>query len=120
MPEFVPVCKLDDLPAASAKHVRVDGRELAVARVAGGECYAIGGRCSHLRAALGRGELDGTTLTCPWHGSQFDVSNGRLLRWVQEPWWVRIGASLIPSFLRRGVASYEVKIEDGQVLVKLD
>ena len=119
MSEFVSVCKLEDIEPGKAKHVRVDGREIALARVQSGECYAIGGRCTHLRAPLGKGELDGTTLTCPWHGSQFDVTTGRLLRWVQEPWWMRIGASLIPRFLRRDVPSYQVKVEAGDILVKV-
>ncbi len=119
MSEFVPVCKLDDVPVGKARQFKVEGREIALARVAGGDCYAIGGRCTHLGAALGKGELESTTLTCPWHGSQFDVTSGQLVRWVQTPWWMRIGASLVPRFLRRNVPAYEVRVEDGQVLAKL-
>ncbi len=119
MSEFIPVCKLDDIAPGEARQFKVEGREIALARVAAGECYAIGGRCTHLRAPLGKGELEGTTLTCPWHGSQFDVTSGRLVRWVQEPWWMRIAAGCIPHFLRSDVPSYEVRMEDGQVLVKV-
>jgi nitrite reductase/ring-hydroxylating ferredoxin subunit len=47
------------------------------------------------------------------------VTSGRLVRWVQEPAWLRVMAGLIPAFMRRSVASYEVRVEDGRVLVKL-
>jgi nitrite reductase/ring-hydroxylating ferredoxin subunit len=68
---------------------------------------------------LGKGTLEGEALTCPWHGSQFNVTSGRLVRWVQEPAWLRLMSGLIPAFMRRSVASYEVRVEDGRVLVKL-
>ncbi len=119
MSEFVPVCKLEDIAPGEARQFRVGGKEIVLARLAAGDCYSIGGRCTHLGAALGKGGLDGTALTCPWHGSQFDVTSGHLIRWVQEPWWMRMGASLVPHFLRRDVPSYQVKVEDGQVFVRL-
>jgi nitrite reductase (NADH) small subunit len=119
MSEFVPVCKVDDVPEGEARQFKVNGTEIALAHVRGGDCYAIGGRCTHLRAQLGKGKLEGTVLTCPWHGSQFEVTTGKLVRWVQQPLLMRIFAGLVPPFLRRGEPSYEVKVEDGQVLVKI-
>ncbi len=120
MAEFVPVCRLDEVPVGEVRQFKVGGREIALARVGESGCYAIGGRCTHLRGPLGKGTLEGETLTCPWHGSQFNVTSGKLLRWVQEPAWLRVMAGLIPAFLRRDVASYEVRVEDGQVLVKAE
>ena len=119
MAEFVAVCRLEEVPVGEARQFKVNGREIAVARVAETGCYAIGGRGTHLRGPLGKGTLEGEKLACPWHGSQFDVTSGRLVRWVQEPAWLRVMAGLIPAFMRRSVASYEVRVEDGQVLVKL-
>ncbi len=120
MAELVQVCRLDEIPVGEARHFKVGGREIALARVAEGECHAIGGRCTHLRGPLGKGRLEGTTLTCPWHGSQFDVTSGKLVRWVQEPVLMRLLAGLVPAFMRRNVPSYEVRVEDGQVLVKTE
>jgi nitrite reductase/ring-hydroxylating ferredoxin subunit len=117
--DFVKVCDLAEIPVGEARQFRVEGKEIALARVSEQEVYAIGGRCTHMRAALGKGRLEGTTLTCPWHGSQFDVTSGRLLRWVQEPLLARLAACLVPPFLRRDVPSYEVKVEDGQVSVRV-
>ncbi len=120
MAEFVAVCGLDEVPVGEVRQFKVGGREIALARVAEGECYAVGGRCTHLRGPLGKGTLGGETLTCPWHGSQFDVTSGKLVRWVQEPALIRLLAGLVPAFMRRGVPSYEVRVEDGQVLVKAE
>ncbi len=120
MAEFVPVCRLDEVPVGEARQFEVGGREIALARVTEGECYAVGGRCTHLRARLGKGTLEGTTLTCPWHGSQFDVTSGELLRWVQEPALMRVLAGLIPAFMRKDIPSYEVRVEEGQVLVRVE
>jgi nitrite reductase/ring-hydroxylating ferredoxin subunit len=63
----------------------VGGARIAVANV-GGTLHAFGDTCTHLQCSLARGDLDGTVVTCPCHGSQFDVTNGEVLRGpAQEP-----------------------------------
>lgn len=42
-----------------------------------GEVIATAGVCPHEDVGLANGELDGTRLTCPGHGYQFDVRTGR-------------------------------------------
>ena len=46
----------------------------------GKQLYAIADRCPHAGARLSDGELVGSVLTCPEHGSQFDVQTGERLR----------------------------------------
>ena len=46
----------------------------------GRQFYAIADRCPHAGARLSDGELVGSVLTCPEHGSQFDVQTGERLR----------------------------------------
>jgi 3-phenylpropionate/trans-cinnamate dioxygenase ferredoxin component len=50
----------------------------------GGSFYAFGDTCTHRRCPLSKGELEGTTVTCPCHGSQFDVTTGAVLRGPAE------------------------------------
>ena len=57
----------------------LDGTKVNVAS-AGGNLYAFDDTCTHAGCSLGRGKLDGTTVTCPCHGSQFDVRSGAVLR----------------------------------------
>lgn len=69
---------LSGLAEGSLTAVDLDGEETVVARV-GGRCYALGGICPHDGAPLADGELDGTTLTCPWHFTEFDVTTGQVI-----------------------------------------
>ena len=57
----------------------VDGTEVNVSNV-GGHMYAIDDTCTHAGCSLADGDLDGTTVTCSCHGSQFDVTSGAVLR----------------------------------------
>jgi nitrite reductase/ring-hydroxylating ferredoxin subunit len=45
-----------------------------------GALFAVEDRCPHAGATLSEGELAGSVLTCPRHGSQFDVRDGDRLR----------------------------------------
>ncbi len=45
-----------------------------------GKLCATGARCTHMGGPLQEGTLDGHVLTCPWHGAQFDVRTGEVLR----------------------------------------
>lgn len=42
-----------------------------------GEVYAVDSVCPHAGGPLGEGELDGTRITCPWHGWSYDVTTGK-------------------------------------------
>ncbi|HXF28510.1 MAG TPA: Rieske 2Fe-2S domain-containing protein [Chlamydiales bacterium] len=67
-----------------------------------GAYYAIDNICPHEGGPLGEGELDGEIVSCPWHGWQFDVKNGK----CQHLW-------------DENVASYPVEVVDGEVFVTL-
>lgn len=57
----------------------IAGTKVSVAN-ANGHLYAFDNTCTHLGCSLGEGTLKGTTVTCPCHGSQFDVTSGAVLR----------------------------------------
>ena len=57
----------------------VAGTKVTVAN-ADGHLYAFDDTCTHLGCSLAEGKLEGTTVTCPCHGSQFDVTSGAVLR----------------------------------------
>jgi nitrite reductase/ring-hydroxylating ferredoxin subunit len=44
------------------------------------DIYAFDDTCTHKGCSLGEGKLDGTIVTCPCHGSQFDVTSGAVVR----------------------------------------
>ena len=67
--------RVSEVPPGSALLVG----DLAVFNVAGRFC-ATQAKCTHRQGPMSEGKLDGSTVTCPWHGSQFDVCTGTVLR----------------------------------------
>ncbi len=57
----------------------LDEREFLVIHIAD-RFYCLNARCTHAGAPLAEGDLEGDILTCPWHYSQFAVSDGSVLR----------------------------------------
>jgi nitrite reductase/ring-hydroxylating ferredoxin subunit len=46
----------------------------------GERIYALANRCSHRGGPLHKGQVDGATVTCPWHLSTFSLEDGSILR----------------------------------------
>src|SRR5262245_30272675 len=53
--------------------------DCAVFNIEGGFC-ATQAKCTHRQGPLSEGSLDGSTVTCPLHGAQFNVWTGSVLR----------------------------------------
>ena len=75
MPELTKVCKANDIPVGEGRTMQCGDEEIAVFNV-NGQFHAITNTCPHRGGPLGEGSLDGTIVTCPWHGWQFDVTTG--------------------------------------------
>lgn len=70
------LANVDDVPEGKGIMVRAkDGSEIALF-CHDGKIYALDNVCPHMGGPLGEGELEGCIVTCPWHGWQFDVTNG--------------------------------------------
>ena len=70
------VAKFSELAAGQGKMVQVNGKAIGLFKV-GDNVYAIDGTCLHRGGPVGEGELNGTTVTCPLHGWQYDVTTGQ-------------------------------------------
>jgi len=79
MAQFVAVSRADDLGEGEMRAFDVGGARIAVARVEG-TFYAFGDTCTHMGCSLAGGDLEETTVICPCHGSEFDVSSGAVLQ----------------------------------------
>jgi 3-phenylpropionate/trans-cinnamate dioxygenase ferredoxin component len=82
--------------------VEVEERLVALFHVSG-RFYAIDDQCTHDDGPLAEGQLDGWTIVCPRHGARFDIRAGQALT--------------MPA--TRATAVHEVKVEDGQVWIRL-
>ena len=70
---------LDQLGDRELAAFEVSGTRIAIASV-GDAFYAFGDTCTHRGCSLAEGDLEATIVTCPCHGSQFDVTTGEVLR----------------------------------------
>ena len=103
MPERIKVAQFDEVSPGSGKVVEANGQSIALFNV-DGALYAIDNTCTHVGGSLGEGDLIDDTVSCPWHGAQFNVKTGEVL----SP----------PA--GSGVHSYAVKVEGNDVFVELD
>ena len=113
---FVEVPGIKELAAGTMKEVTVEGHPVLLARV-GDKYYAAQGRCAHLGGVLAKGELNGTIVQCPRHGSQFDLKDGHNVRWMRGS---GLAYDIGKTFKSpRPIAVYEVKIENDKIFVKI-
>lgn len=80
---WVAVAKTDEVKEGALKGVEAGGNEIVLCNV-GGKLHAVSRRCGHQNAPLEMGVLEGTTLTCPMHGAQFDVATGKVIAGPHE------------------------------------
>lgn len=73
-----PVCNTRELSEGQMMLAVINGQRVTVGKCSEG-MFAFGDRCSHRGGPLSDGALIGCTVQCPWHGSQFDVRNGRVV-----------------------------------------
>ena len=76
--EFVTLATVHEVPAGELAAFEAGGAKIAVANVEG-TFHAFDDTCTHLQCSLAEGDLERTTVTCPCHGSQFDVTTGAVL-----------------------------------------
>jgi nitrite reductase/ring-hydroxylating ferredoxin subunit/uncharacterized membrane protein len=99
--DFVDVGASDSFPENELRRVMVDDLPALLVRQQGTLC-AIGAVCSHAGGPLDEGTLENGRVTCPWHGSIFDVCTGA----------VKGGPATFPE------PQFEVRETDGRVSLK--
>jgi len=76
MPEWVAVCRLDEVPPGRGRSLDAVGLRLAVFRI-DDEVVALSGRCPHANGPLGHGWIEDGELVCPLHHWRFRLADGR-------------------------------------------
>ena len=73
-----------DLAEGEFMGASLDGRPILLAKVKG-EVFALSDKCPHRGFPLHyNGKLDGYTITCAYHGGQFDIRNGACIKHPTE------------------------------------
>jgi nitrite reductase/ring-hydroxylating ferredoxin subunit/uncharacterized membrane protein len=99
--DYVPVLPETELQAGKLTRADAGGTAVLLARV-GGAIYALDDTCVHAGCSLAGGKLDGSSVICPCHGSQFDLRTGAVINGpatMSEP-------------------HYDVRVQNGTIEVK--
>ena len=101
MAEFKKIATVGDIAPGQGHVYDLDGNSIAVWNL-NGNFFAFQNVCPHRGGPVGEGEIEGTVITCPWHGWSFDITTG---------------ASPVNPAAK--LTRYEVKVEGSDVKVAL-
>lgn len=104
-----------DFPVNEMTEVSVGDKQVLVIND-GGQFYATAARCPHMRGHLAQGSLDGTIITCPLHGSQFDAKTGKVVRWTNFTGFALAAAKALRH--PRDLKTYQTSIQDGDLFIE--
>ena len=114
MAEFHALVETAALSDGAMVAAKADGHNYLVARV-GDEFYVTDEHCPHLGGNLAKGALAGSIVTCPLHHSQFDLTDGHVVRWTD--WTGTLDKVSEAVRHPRPLQTYEVRVSDGTVAV---
>lgn len=122
MSKRVFLANLSDFPAKGREVFHVEGDPILVVKV-GEQFRAVSNKCPHLGLPLANGKVEDETITCPFHGSKFDLQSGENLDWVTG-----FAGLKIPEWSRRllemgkqpaQLHTFPVIVEDDKLFVEL-
>jgi 3-phenylpropionate/trans-cinnamate dioxygenase ferredoxin component len=116
MSPFIPVAHSSEFRNGTMRKVMAGTTWILLAK-ANEQFYATELLCPHLEADLSEGTISGTILTCPMHNSQFDLRDGRVLRWTDLTGTVLAYARKTRP--PRPLTCYPVQVKEDTVLVGL-
>lgn len=97
------IASVNDVPLGKSLLVKLeDGRDIALFNI-DGKIYALNNACPHMGGPLNEGDIEGRTVTCPWHAWQFDIPSGECDNMPGE-----------------NALSVEIEVTDGEIFLVLD
>ena len=78
MSNFIEVAQVDEISEGVMKSFSVEGKHILIIKY-DGNYYAMGGKCPYMSGDLSKGTIEGKIVTCPKHGSKFDVTTGECI-----------------------------------------
>jgi nitrite reductase/ring-hydroxylating ferredoxin subunit len=94
--------KIDEIPIGTMKPFTIGDKEVLVVNYSG-KFYAIGNRCTHVGGDLSKGKLEENIVTCPRHGSKFDITTG----------------NRIAGPAKQNEPTYQVEVKDSNLKVNI-
>ena len=107
--EYKKVAEIQEFDKTDKKLIVLNDQEILLTKVDNGY-YAISNKCPHMGGSLFKGTLEAGVITCPRHGSKFDVKTGKALG---KP------KILFLKFDVEDDRSYPIKVEDKDILIEV-
>jgi 3-phenylpropionate/trans-cinnamate dioxygenase ferredoxin subunit len=105
--DYFKVATITELKAGEKKKVTIGETDYLLVNIEG-TYYAIDNKCPHMGGSLFNGTLSGDEVTCPRHGSVFNVKTGEVVeRGKMGPIRIKV----------KNTRSYPVKVEGDEVLI---
>jgi nitrite reductase/ring-hydroxylating ferredoxin subunit/uncharacterized membrane protein len=99
--KYVAVLDASKLTENKPTRVTADGVTVLLVKQ-GDEIFALRETCTHLGGPLAEGKLEGNSIRCPWHGSRFCLTDGRVLD----------GPAVFPERV------FDVRVREGRIEVR--
>jgi nitrite reductase/ring-hydroxylating ferredoxin subunit len=108
--EFLPIAKINEIPGSGVKIFNLSGKDILIIDY-NKKYYAIDRFCSHMGGDLSKGSIENNIITCPRHGSRFNITNGKT---ISGP---KLG---FLKFKTKSIRAYKLKIKGKQIYIKIN
>lgn len=105
------ICDVADVEEGSMKGFEVNEKKILMANI-GGNFYAVDAVCTHRGGYLPDGKLRGNRVICPVHGTQYDVTSGKVFKNVSRLMKYLTGEAT-------DLNQYEVIVKEDAVFIKI-
>ena len=108
--KYVKTAQAIELGPGNKKKVSLEGKEILLTNI-NDSYYAVDNTCTHMGGSLYDGNLDGSNIVCPRHGSTFDVKTGKV---------ITRGKLFFVKVKVHDLQSYPVKIEGADIMIGIE
>ncbi|MFA7673567.1 MAG: Rieske (2Fe-2S) protein [Clostridia bacterium] len=108
--EYIKIGRTTDVHDGNKRKVTVNGKEILLTSV-NNSYYAIDNTCPHMGGSLYEGKLNGSLISCPKHGSIYDVTNGKAIK-SGKLFFIKVKIS--------DVKSYPIKVEGTDIMIGIE
>ncbi len=107
---YIKIAQTTDLSSTKKAKVTIENREILLVENEG-SYFAVDNKCPHMGGSLFDGNLEGSTIVCPKHGSAFDVRTGKV---------ASSGKILFVKVKVTDLTTYPVKVEGTDLLIGIE
>ncbi len=108
--QYIKAASIGELTSGQKKLITAEDKKILLINLEG-MYYALDNRCPHMGGSLYEGEIQGTQIICPRHGSVFDITNGRISQ---------AGKLFMLKVKVKDIQTYPIKIENEEIFIVLN